>query len=490
MNNETQTTVKFAAVAIAALLLALVVTPSSEIEVNESDQGGLFYPDLDDAKIRGLEIFTWDEDLAAMRTFKVQKKQGRWVIPPLNYPADAVEQMAKVSAGLNGLEKKRFISAQPKDHPEFGVLDPTDDKESSRLTGIGTRVNLLDGEGNPLASYIFGKDMERHQGFKYVRLPGKNRVYGSIVNKVELSTRFRDWVETDLLKIERDDLKRITIENYVIDEQAGEIRSNETLSLIKDQEKWLLVGLAAGEEMTEAMGGLETALDEIVLEGVKPKPAELNKVIIRESKQAFTPEEIQVLRRNMQGLVDKGFSFVNMSGGFVSDVGQVEVGTKSGLLYTLWFGEVAPDTEGFDVFAEGGDKDKRQVNRYLIITVRVEPSLLGGRPVEPKTEGLKKEEKDAALDQYKTDLAEFESRLADAKEKAAPIAKRFEDWYYIIADEKFRKIRLTRKDLVKKKAADEKKPGEDPFKKKPEGPGEQGPPENDPFKKKPEKDGE
>ena len=446
----------------------------------------LFHPELDDTKIRGLEIFTWDEDLAAMRSFKVQKKKGRWVIPPLDYPADAVEQMGKVSAALIGLKKNRFISAQPKDHPEFGVLDPTNDKESSRLTGIGTRVNLLDGDGNALASYIFGKDLEQRQGFKYVRLPEKNRVYGSVVNKVELSSRFRDWVETDLLNIDSSDLKRVVIQNYVIDQQAGEIRSNETLSLVKDQDKWLLIGLGPDEEMTEKMGELEGALDEIVIEGVKPKPAALNKVITRESDQAFSPQEIEVLRRNMSDLLDKGFGFVSNQGGFVSDVGQVEVGTKDGLLYTLWFGEVAPETEGFDVFAKKDGDDKSQINRYLIITVKVDPKLLGGKPKEPEVEGLKKEEKEAALDQYKTDLAEFESRLADAKTKADPIIKRFENWFYIISDEKFRKIRLTRKDLVQKKSAEPKKDGKDAFTKPPAGPGEGEKP--DPFTA-PKKDG-
>jgi hypothetical protein len=46
---------------------------------------------------------------------------------------------------------------------------------------------------------------------------------------------------------------------------------------------------------------------------------------------------------------------------------------------------------------------------------------------------------------------EYNQQIADGKKKVAELNARFADWYYVISDEVYRKIHLSRKEIVMKK---------------------------------------
>ncbi len=50
-----------------------------------------------------------------------------------------------------------------------------------------------------------------------MRVPGQKRIYGVNV-KADLSTRFADWIETNLLKVEASKIRRIVFDNYKLQE--------------------------------------------------------------------------------------------------------------------------------------------------------------------------------------------------------------------------------------------------------------------------------
>ncbi|MDF1663952.1 MAG: DUF4340 domain-containing protein, partial [Planctomycetota bacterium] len=276
---EAKLTLKFVGAAVLTALLAFFLTPSYTATLDiEGDVGSSFYPEFQDLdKVKGLEVHGYNSNAGEVKTFKVQNKDGRWTIPSHeNYPADAIERMAKVTASLIDLKKNQFVSAQVKDHKNFKVLDPTDNKNSEdakAVKNLGTRVNLLDDSGESVASFIFGEKLPNKSGFRYVRTPGDNRVYATAMENVDLSTNFSDWIERDLLKLGKGDaINKINILNYHYD---GRIKDLVVHELNKKDGKWTMKGLAKDEKPSAKAEGLEAKLTDLVITGVRPKPDSL-----------------------------------------------------------------------------------------------------------------------------------------------------------------------------------------------------------------------
>src|SRR6185437_4879921 len=153
--------------------------------------------------------------------FKVMFQNGRWVMPSYyNYPADAKDRLAKTAAGVIGLTKDTFRSDRVEDWEEMGVIAP-DDEKSTSLKGRGKRVTLRDVSGKVLADFIIGNEVKREGSEnphgtstvqRYVRVPGEKRTYGVNV-KVDLSTKFADWIETNLLKLDTSKVRKIVFNN-------------------------------------------------------------------------------------------------------------------------------------------------------------------------------------------------------------------------------------------------------------------------------------
>ena len=53
-----------------------------------------------------------------------------------------------------------------------------------------------------------------------MRVPDQKRIYGVNI-KAEPSTRFADWIETNLLKVEASKIRRIFFDNYKIQENPN-----------------------------------------------------------------------------------------------------------------------------------------------------------------------------------------------------------------------------------------------------------------------------
>lgn len=468
--KEEATTLKFVAVALVALVLGFSRSESKVAgETKDIQDSGYFYPELNDSidKVKGIEVTSHNDKLGTMQTFKVLFKDGKWVLPShYDYPADAVEQVAKVAGSLFDLKKNRVVSDQVKDHEDLKLLDPTD-PDTTSLSGLGIRVNLLDEAGGQLAAFIFGKEIPDRNGFRYVRIPGQKRSYGVVVEKVDLSTNFSDWIETDLLKVFRADFSQVTIENYEVDKVKGSLNRKGSLILNKEEGDWKLDGMAKDEELTEKMDGLEEALDSLVITGVRPKPAGLKKMLSSASK------DNRITREEAMSLQSKGFYITQQ--GLYSNVGEVHVGTKKGVFYRLFFGELAYDAKTKQELKKDkkDDKDKKdqkpgedkdvEANRYFMILVSVNEDLLGGRPVKAKMDGLSDKEKKEKQAQYEAKLAQFETKLKEAKKTVKELKDRFASWYYLISNDKFKNIRLSRQDLVKKKEPEKKDPKAGPL---------------------------
>jgi hypothetical protein len=194
--------------------------------------------------------------------------------------------------------------------------------------------------------------------------------------------------------------------------------------------------------------------------------------------------------------------------------GEVVIDTKDGVEYVLRFGDIAPQTttstskktdakSNTDKSGKSED-DEIKVHRWLFVTTQLAPSILKQPELEPepagpeateekkaddkkdgdkkdgdKTDddkkGGEKKEGDAKADEKNDEakpatvdpqqaererikkenerkLNAYRDQRKKAEQRVAELNARFADWYYVVAEDVYKKIHLVRSDIVKEKA--------------------------------------
>lgn len=391
--NEFAKTGTVVGAAVVLTLLALATGPrASRLDLYE-DEGQEFFPTWKDKTdkdgkveqrasdlVAELEVVEFRDAAGAAYPFVVKRDdKGRWTIPSHgNYPADAKDRVGKAAAMLIGLKKDTVVGDAKGDHARYNLVDPLDASADSK--GRGTKITMKDSAGNELASLLVGKEVDGKLGTYYVRNPKQKRVYRVKLDG-ELSTKFADWIETDLLKASSWDIAKITFDNYSIDEQRGQIVPGDKLVVSKDDAgKWSFAGVDASKEESneEKLREIGDTLGQIKIVGVRSKPEGLTARLERANGI-----EAQMLA---QSLMRKGF-FLDQSGKLFSNEGDLLFETKKGVRYTLRFGELVLG-EGDEITSgtvvggkeddkpKDGEPKKAANNRYLMVTAEFDEALL------------------------------------------------------------------------------------------------------------------
>jgi len=465
MNRMTLVCVAIAA-ASAAGAYAMVPQPV-EFKPYE-DAGGLLFGSFTDASQAAyMQVIKWNEKQAKFIDFKVEFKDGRWIIPSHNnYPADGTDRMGKAAASFIDVRKDIVRSDRAEDHPEFGVLDPeSPDGEADQK---GTHVVFKDEAGTVLVDAIVGKAVEGKPDFRYVRLPTEKRVY-AVKLKLDISTKFEDWIEKDLLKIERDDIVELVSDAYSVDEASAKIVGSDPLVVRQlaipaeeegtSQKDWLPaegVTLPEGKSVDSAkIRTVIGAIDRLQIVGVRPRPERLTAGLLQSKGFFVTPDGRRL----------------------IGNEGEVQAVCKDGVVYTLYFGEVVFG-EGLAVTAgvegdagkpaDGGEAEgEKQANRYMFVDVSYDPNVDRTRtkPTPSAAEGAastpeggeaKPEDADttAAGADTKPEAAGTDLGLAPGEEpegakRALKLRERFDKWFYVISDTSFKQIHQTKADFLK-----------------------------------------
>ena len=454
--KESIRTLSFVGVALVAAALAWFVSAGSAPAEAEAfaKVGDAFYPEFTDPTEAGsLEIISYDEDAGRVRKFQVELDRGRWRIPSHHgYPADAKDQLEKVAASLIGITRQALAGRRANAHERFGVVQPPETStvdEDEALEGLGQRIVLKDKAGNVLADYILGKRVAGQDNMYFVRTPDEDDTYRAEI-ELDVSTKFGDWVEKDLLKLDRNNLLSIELKTPKFEMvqtplgPAKAIVGENSLAVHRDEtgpgSDWKIDGLDAKTEEIDTSGvsGIQTGLDSLELLGVRPKPqgitADLTLDLERFSKDRHPQEQLNELRDDLNA---RGFELAMLRRDqgqqsqpkllLFGEGGELIAKTNEGLVYHIHFGkeflgtqqdievgktELA-DEEGKKVEddeksdAEGTGKSKTTLSRYLFIRVELDESLLGEAPKKPeepqKPEGLKEEQpaKQAPQDEKK-----------------------------------------------------------------------------------------
>jgi hypothetical protein len=453
--NEIKKTAIFAGVAVVLALLAFISAPGKVTPEAFLDQGESFYPEFTDPNTAtSLEVIDYNGETGQAIPFKVVFEEGKWSIPShYDYPADGKERLAKTAAGVIQLRKDDFRSDNVADHELCGVIDPLDET-SAALEGRGKRVTIRGENDRVLADIIIGNEITDREGFRFVRVPGQKRVYAARVD-LEISTKFSDWIEADLLKVDKNKIEQVVLKDYSINERSGTVDQRDVLRLAKDGDSWKANKVSASQEVNKTKTDeLLKALDELTIVGVRPKPQGLTRGLTKAG------EGIQISTQDMLSLQSKGYFFTR-DGSLLSNEGELQAQTSDGLTYTLRFGEVAYGS-GFEVSAgvENPDEleNKNAENRFLFITVEFnsanfeEPRSPNNTDFLGKADSLWSDE-DRRNKELHDAHEEWKMKIENGKNISEELNDRFAGWYYVISEDSFKKLRLTRSDLIQEKTA-------------------------------------
>jgi hypothetical protein len=399
--SETLRTAGFLAGALALVIAAGVTEPERRLPSVMSDEGQPFYPEFQNPQdVKAIEVVDYDESTATARPLKVEFRRNRWLVATNNdYPIDVGDRLVKTSAALIDLKKDQVKSDAVQDHAKYGVIDPLDQKVSS-LQGRGKRVTLRDQKKAVLADFILGKPVENQSGWRYVRMPGGKKTY-AVKTDADPSARFADWVNAGLLRMPQPQIRRVTISSYSVDTVSGSLDQGESVVLTQENGQWKSPGGAVKEDVVKAMAG---TLDGLKIVDARPKPVDL--------AHDLGTGEMRLSMATVGALQRYGFLFTQ-TGRMLGSDGEMSVEMANGVAYQIRFGDVAAG--GTDT-AQGSGGD-----RYLFVT--------------------------ATWDQARA--TKYGDTGGSGEKAARDLNARFADWFYVIGNGDFQKLRLKKAQLLR-----------------------------------------
>jgi hypothetical protein len=474
------------------------------------------FPEFKDPLLaKSLEIKQFDEATARIETFAVaQQADGHWSIPSHGgYPADAESQLRNVAELLADLKVIGVIDEKTNDpkseQAHFGVLDP--EKAEVGTSGVGTLISVEDSKGNDLLRLIVGKEVQGATNQRFVRKPNEDLIYVTSIDMSKLPTEFDKWIEKDLLKLSTFDVSRVVLKDYLMlptqrnslmqyhrmdakltyDSSKGEWKLEEPMQTYREGRSPQPQELGNFEEINkQKLDDLRNALGDLKIVDVAAKPAGLGNSLKVSSEKL--PQD------KWPSLWEYGFYPQPGAEGTLEIYGkngEVLIDTKDGVEYILRFGEIAPQSAVSSSpkkpAAKGGkaapEEEQVKVHRYLFVSTQLAPSILKepeyepepAGPETPKTEPEKDkdkqakaepsadkdkdEEKPAVVDPQQAERERIKKEnerkrnaYKDQRKKAElrvnELNARFADWYYVVSEDVYKKIRLTRADIVKESA--------------------------------------
>jgi len=431
--SEKSKTITF--VVAAALLVVIAVFSRPRLSQPEQDQpqGADLFEEFEPLEAASLEIVQYDEEESTVRPFKVAQApsrsgKSRWSIPSHdNYPADAEDQLADAASSLMGLKIIDRVSDSAGEHATYGVVEPDTKKLRPGATGVGTKVVLRDDDGEELVAMIIGKQVPDRKSLRYVRRVGEDPVYIVEVSTDKLSTRFKDWIEEDLLDLSPWDVSEITVLDYSYDELRAQpmVRGQFTVEHHDTGDpRWTLVDHQVFEEgrfldrplgedqqlNADKLDEMRNALDELEIVDVAPKPEGLS-ADLRDTG-SFVPDP-----QARDSLASRGFYLVPVSqtqSQLLSNEGEVNVLMKDGVQYVLRFGNLAAGTGGGA--REGEEAEDTELNRYLFVMAEFNPEAIPKPELEP-IPGTNATDTEAT-DTEATDASDSDEDVADGADDA------------------------------------------------------------------------
>ncbi|MFZ4080185.1 MAG: DUF4340 domain-containing protein [Pirellula sp.] len=352
----------------------------------------LFEKFTDPLDAASLKILKYDADIEQYQEFQVAKdnRSGVWTLPSNeNYPADANKQMSEAANLFVGLKVLNVASEKRDDQKLYGVLEPDKKKEAEGGEGVGMLVQFRDSKGESLVDLIVGKEDAQDPKKRFVRIPTEDVTYIAEINTTPLSTDFKQWIESDLLKLSANDIETLGIRNYSLSPtdkntlelvptydadityNVREAKWNAKTMTVYENRRPAPRALDASEELNVSkLNEMKSTLDNLRIVNVARKPAG----VAADLKGEQLGDETKV------ALQRRGFFAQKSTAGNAYEIfsmdGDLQVTLKDGVQYLLRFGRGAGASfEPTDNEDAGQDGQKKvSINRFLMVTTRIDES--------------------------------------------------------------------------------------------------------------------
>ncbi|MDD3587995.1 MAG: hypothetical protein PHQ75_12510 [Thermoguttaceae bacterium] len=477
---------------LAIVLLGLWLTfKPSPPEVRPENKVGLkLFPSFENPAILGrITIVKRFEGQDRPRTIRLQEHGGTWsIVSSLSFPAGNADQMARVVTPLlrlsvlgvrdklgNDADVRKTIAF----HAECGVLDPGDETVSDG-ENTGIRVTLGGHSDEVYADAVIGRRVEESSAardVRYVRVFGDETVYTADFSvksdehaQGEEQTSFvdslsvdpLDWMNRDVLRISRWDIRTLGIHDYPYDVKAKQGTCRGYFVLKQDptnstQRAWSCdhyqevdkngkyiarPGLKPEEIDNERINTAADTLAHLQLTAVERKSDELVAVLRHEQSLRQWMQTGQTLASF--GFAAAEYDVLHPQGTepcLAGEGGQCYLTMKDGVQLVLVFGA------------------KKDASRYLLVWARVdpdaskEPTLLKKREATTKMSVAEKNKIDEENKRTDSENAirksEYELARSEAAKRVAVLNDRFAPWFYLVAEDQAKNIMLHKSDIVK-----------------------------------------
>ena len=379
--------------------------------------GQPFYPEFVKTDVaRSLVVNSLDELSVKRQKFEIKQEDGLWQIPSHEgYPAEAAKRLADTSASLMGITRDSLVGRSVADHVKFGVIDPRGE-DITDVDAVGQSITLRDVNDDVLVDLIVGKEAtdegdrtspgqmmrQDDQTYYYVRREDESNVY-RIPLQIDVSTKFADWIEPDLLQIEADKVVAVKLNNYQVEQRGGGLfggpptllkKPGDNIALTRESstDDWMIEEIDDATETLkkDEVSSIVGVLDDMAIVDVKRKPTLDGQMLLdADLNYSLTPEQAKLMSVRTQQQMDqltneqqlefqslqiaiselqkdlqtRGFNFGSTGEELelVSAGGEVQAATSDGLLYTLHVGKAnASNKKEIKVAGASDDTDEEK----------------------------------------------------------------------------------------------------------------------------------
>ncbi len=258
----------------------------------------------------------------------------------------------------------------------------------------------------------------------------------------------------------------------------------------RNSREYYAMEMKPDEELnTEVLDTMVSALNDLKIVGVTKKPATLAETL----KAGKALETI----KGDASLQKAGFYLVPMpdlKGGttktrkqLLSSEGDLQLRMKDGIRYNLRFGDLTGTESEIDAAKDESKPDEKDasekpkpettmgVNRYLFISADFDPSVIPAADIQSpkplqevpaegaaddiakiKAENEKIVEENKQIDKSNQREQDRVKEATEAgKKRAEKLTERFADWYYVIPEDVYKKVHLSRTNIIREKKKEE-----------------------------------
>ncbi|MBA2115810.1 DUF4340 domain-containing protein [Bremerella alba] len=465
--SEAVKTLIFLAMAVVMGGLAYVSRPAPATSAPEEEVNQPLFPEFTNPlQAESMQITRYDSERGQIRRFEVSNTSDGWQIKSKGgYPANATAHMTQAANSLVDLKVLRIVSDLPGQQAEYGVVEPNANAISAADEGVGQMVTINDKSDKTLANLIVGAADKADPQLRYVRVPGRDRIYLVRLDPTVFSTEFSDWINKDLLQINPFDVASLRFRNHTMQASPDNRLTvlpqlDAKVAFNAERSDWRLISLKeaspgnpteltdaelpAGNKLnSEKLDEIRNSLDDLTIADVFRKPEQLAEALKSgDGLKGIKQEDLPTLYSN-------GFFLYTMPGEsekhLIGLTGELVIETQDAIRYRLLFGK--------EVL---GGNDKNQKQQFLFVQTELVDEMLPPPMLQEVPEIKEGEDQDIEaqakarekiLQANDVAMTAYREKKNVATQKIFELNARFADWYYVVKAENVAKILLSRDQL-------------------------------------------